>query len=349
MKTCATVWKAPTVTSTRFAKSFQMWSGRWIRSPVPLCRLLAPVWGERQRIRFSLLEIPKALSVKLSRHSDLKGEEEIDVVTELRKGASTYFLFGLPTQTLDFKLGFEKVFKHSEISTPSVSSEPCNYKKHQGGDVPILDGRYNTLPTSTAVPVEVFHLAFAHFLALARNDTFQPQDDVVQFTANFIHSTRRSWPPRVHAKWRHEGCSATSRIPAIQTFQLNKSSADHMMPYSCRGEVLGTAALAIIEESPSWARVEMVLFKARFLSFSCISILFLTIAGLDTGMLLSIVYHLGCRLMACCARRHNRFPCHHPPAYRLHLARWRSCHWWCMHEASDWLLRWPLSSHGQCS
>ena len=38
--------------------------------------------------------------------------------------------------------------------------------------------------------------------------------------------------------------------PAIQTVQLNKSSADHMMPYSCKGDVLGTAALAIIEEKP---------------------------------------------------------------------------------------------------
>jgi hypothetical protein len=47
-----------------------------------------------------IIEIPKSLPVKLSRHpeSELKGDEEIDVVAELRKGASTYFLLSRPTQ-----------------------------------------------------------------------------------------------------------------------------------------------------------------------------------------------------------------------------------------------------------
>ncbi|KAH9967790.1 hypothetical protein BGW80DRAFT_678631 [Lactifluus volemus] len=137
------------------------------------------------------------------------------------------------------------------MSTPSVSSQPRNYKKHQGGDVPILDGRYDTFPTSAAVPVEVFHPAFAHFLALARDDTFQPQDDVVQLTADFIHSTSQIVATESPRQMTTRGMlSKLLGYPAIQTVQLNKSSADHMMPYSCRGEVLGTAALAIIEEKP---------------------------------------------------------------------------------------------------
>ena len=143
------------------------------------------------------------------------------------------------------------MFKHTETSTPSVSSQPRNYKKHQGGDVPILDGRYDTLPTSAAVPVEVFHPAFAHFLALARDDTFQPPDDVVRLTADFIHSTSQIVVTESPRQMTTRGMlSKLLGYPAIQAVQLNKSSADHMMPYSCRGEVLGTAALAIIEEKP---------------------------------------------------------------------------------------------------
>jgi hypothetical protein len=45
-----------------------------------------------------IIEIPKAFPVKLSRHSELKGEQESDVIAELRKGASAYFLLSLPTQ-----------------------------------------------------------------------------------------------------------------------------------------------------------------------------------------------------------------------------------------------------------
>ena len=146
---------------------------------------------------------------------------------------------------------FEKVFKHTETSTPSVSSQPRNYKKHQGGDAPILDGRYDTIPTSAAVPVEVFHPAFAHFLALARDDTFQPPDDVVWLTKDFIHSTSQIVAAESPRQMTTRGMlSQLLEYPAIQTVQLNKSSADHMMPYSCRGDVLGTAALAIIEEKP---------------------------------------------------------------------------------------------------
>ena len=146
---------------------------------------------------------------------------------------------------------FEKVFKHTETSTPSVSSQPRNYKKHQGGDAPILDGRYDTIPTSAAVPVEVFHPAFAHFLALARDDTFQPPDDVVWLTKDFIHSTSQIVAAESPRQMTTRGMlSQLLGYPAIQTVQLNKSSADHMMPYSCRGDVLGTAALAIIEEKP---------------------------------------------------------------------------------------------------
>jgi hypothetical protein len=45
-----------------------------------------------------IIEIPKALPVKLIRHLELKGNKEIDVVAELRKGASTCFLLTLPIQ-----------------------------------------------------------------------------------------------------------------------------------------------------------------------------------------------------------------------------------------------------------
>jgi hypothetical protein len=45
-----------------------------------------------------VIEIPKALPVNLGQHSKLKGDEESDVVAELRKGASTCFLPTLPIQ-----------------------------------------------------------------------------------------------------------------------------------------------------------------------------------------------------------------------------------------------------------
>jgi hypothetical protein len=249
------------------------------------------------------------------------------------------------------------VFKQSETSTPSVSSQPRNYKKHQGGDVPILDGRYDTHPTSAAVPVEVFHPAFAHFLSVARDDTFQPQGDVVQLTADFIHSTSQIVAPESLRQMTTRGMlSRLLGYPAIQTVQLNKSSADHLMPYSCTGEVLGTAALAIIEEKPELGTSEDGSVQGSF-SFiqhwndqrvrhsvpprAC----FLTIAGFGAGMLLSIVYHLGCGPMARCARRHNHFPCHRPPAYRLHLARWRTCYRRWAHVGDRPDSYWTSASH----
>lgn len=295
--------------------------------PVASIVTLTPGPSLRQEAKNTalIIEIPKALPVKLNRHSELKGEEEIDVVAELRKGGSTCFSAQPADSTLD--LGFEKVFMHNETSTPSVSSQPRNYKKHQGGDVPILDGRYDTFPTSAAVPVEVFHPAFAHFLALARDGTFQPQDDVVQLTADFIHSASQIVATESPRQMTTRGMlSKLLGYPAIQTVQLNKSSADHMMSYSCKGEVLGTAALVIIEEKPELGTSGDGSVQG---SFSFIQhwndqrvrdsvtprAWFLTIAGFDAGMLLSIVYHLGCGPMARCAWRHNHFPCHRPPAY----------------------------------
>jgi len=148
---------------------------------------------------------------------------------------------------------------------------------------------------------------------------------------------RRSWSRESTPVTTRGMLSKLLEYPAIQAVQLNKSSADHMMPYSCRGEVLGTAALAIIEEKPELGTSGEGSVQG---SFSFIQhwndqrvrhsiaarAWFLTCNRLDAGMLLSIVHRLGCRPVARCPRRHNHFPCHRPPPHRLHLARWRSCH-----------------------
>ncbi|KAJ2921604.1 hypothetical protein H1R20_g15491, partial [Candolleomyces eurysporus] len=145
---------------------------------------------------------------------------------------------------------FKTTVYESQKATPSVSSKPANYLEFQNGPVPILDGRYGTTPNSIALPVEVYHPAFAYFSALARDSVREPPDDIIDLTIQLTATSSRIVTTELSRQSAtRDVLSKILRFPIIQTVNQNKSSADHAVIYSRSGsDPIGAAALSIFEE-----------------------------------------------------------------------------------------------------
>ncbi|KAI3612074.1 proteinkinasesubdomain-containingproteinPKL/ccin9 [Moniliophthora roreri] len=158
------------------------------------------------------------------------GDEATDTLTELKKN-------------------FTAVIKEGCKLTPSVSSQPVNYKNIQSGAAPILDGRYGLQPNPIGVPVEIIHPAFAQFRALAADMSVQLPEDIVRLTAQLmvsasqistIEAPRQEFTRGILTKLLSYGFT--------QTVNLNKTSSDHTCLYNRTEEPLGVAAPGVVEE-----------------------------------------------------------------------------------------------------
>lgn len=134
--------------------------------------------------------------------------------------------------------------------TPSVSSQPRFYYDHQNGASPLIDGRYASRPIPGAIPVELYHPAFARFLGIVGDEKFHPPEALVRNTVGFLTNVSRI---ATHEKNRQDSTrkmlSALLGQPVCQTVNQNGSSSDHVIQYQCaNGAIVGSAALAVIEE-----------------------------------------------------------------------------------------------------
>ncbi|KAJ2913993.1 hypothetical protein MD484_g6412, partial [Candolleomyces efflorescens] len=138
----------------------------------------------------------------------------------------------------------------SKTATPSVSSKPSQYYDFQGGVAPIIDGRYCSTQNTVGLPVEIYHPAFSHFVAVSRDETVEPPQDILDFTIKLMNAASRVATNEVSRQPTTRGLlSKILNFTVIQTVLLNKSSSDHIVLYTREGStMLGAAALAVIEE-----------------------------------------------------------------------------------------------------
>lgn len=143
---------------------------------------------------------------------------------------------------------FRKAQQSRPYGTPSGSCQPKLYYEHQGGDFPILDGRYGDKPTTIAPPVEDFHHAFAQFKAEYQDERTQPPEEFVRQIGEFMNAVSKIETDEIRRQATIR--SLLSDLLSATFGQLvdsSRTSADHVLSYSRVREPLG--ALAIVEEN----------------------------------------------------------------------------------------------------
>ena len=133
-------------------------------------------------------------------------------------------------------------------SSPCVSARSRNYRHNQDGQLPILDGRYGgNGPLPVAPPIEVFHPAFASFVADLADHNMQVPADVVTTTANFMRSLSEI---AVSEGSRTDTRSALTDLLAavVQQTVNHKSSTDHIIVFNRTSAPYQQAVLAVVEE-----------------------------------------------------------------------------------------------------
>uniref|UniRef100_A0A0W0G6G0 Protein kinase domain-containing protein n=1 Tax=Moniliophthora roreri TaxID=221103 RepID=A0A0W0G6G0_MONRR len=136
--------------------------------------------------------------------------------------------------------------------SPSAAAKSNNYSENQASDNALLDGRFNESGnTTTALPIELYHPAFANFLSNARDPDLQVPDDVLCSTAKLI---RQLSVIRVLENPRSSDCRQTLAdiMGSALSELVNKdsSSADFMSPHPTPMNVF--AAPDIVEIKSEW-------------------------------------------------------------------------------------------------
>ncbi|ESK82403.1 hypothetical protein Moror_12172 [Moniliophthora roreri MCA 2997] len=71
--------------------------------------------------------------------------------------------------------------------SPSITTKSTNYNENQASDAALLDGHFNAFgKATTALPIELYHPAFANFSSNAHDSNLQVPDDVLCTTAKLI-------------------------------------------------------------------------------------------------------------------------------------------------------------------
>ncbi|KJA15092.1 hypothetical protein HYPSUDRAFT_72261 [Hypholoma sublateritium FD-334 SS-4] len=124
------------------------------------------------------------------------------------------------------------------------------YFQHQNGISPLIDGRYATVPIAGAIPVELYHPAFAQFLGIVGDKEFHPPEALVRSTVRFLSNVSQiATSENSRQQSTRNMLAELLGHPVFQTVHRNGSSADHVIQYQCAGgSIVGSAALAVIEE-----------------------------------------------------------------------------------------------------
>ncbi|KAJ2915554.1 hypothetical protein MD484_g4881, partial [Candolleomyces efflorescens] len=134
----------------------------------------------------------------------------------------------------------------------STTPTPSTYLNFQNGPTPILDGRYATERNALALPIEVYHPAFAHFRALSlsrdsdwdsttRDRELDVDEDVVALTVRLMDISARIVTSEEDRESAREILSEILQVP-LRVQNGGGSAAVYDL------DTRGTAALAIIEE-----------------------------------------------------------------------------------------------------
>lgn len=146
-------------------------------------------------------------------------------------------------------LEFKKALHLSKSGTPSKNAQSRQYRAYQAGPAPILDGRYASSPNPVTMPVELFHPAFATFLAIAGDDTRQPSEDVIDGTVKLMKTASQIGTSE--ALRQPESSQILTQLldyPVMQSLNQNETVADHAVVHSRLVDPKGTALLCVCEE-----------------------------------------------------------------------------------------------------
>ena len=147
------------------------------------------------------------------------------------------------------KPDFHKAVNLSGRPTPSVGANPPQYLKHQDGGVPILDGRYGEKQCRLiAPPIEVYHPAFAAFVANASNQSLTVPEEIIQSTAGFMEYVSKISTNESHHGETRTWLSKLFSAAVSQSPNKNRTSADHVVLHDRTSDPFVLAALAIVEE-----------------------------------------------------------------------------------------------------
>ncbi|ESK82402.1 hypothetical protein Moror_12171 [Moniliophthora roreri MCA 2997] len=136
--------------------------------------------------------------------------------------------------------------------SPSAAAKLNNYSENQASDNALLDRRFNESEnTTTALPIELYHLAFANFLSNAHDPNLQVPNDVLCSTAKLI---RQLSVIRVLENPHSSDCKQTladiMECALSHFVNKNSSSADFMSPYPTPMNAI--AAPGIVEIKSEW-------------------------------------------------------------------------------------------------
>ncbi|EEB89619.1 hypothetical protein MPER_12262 [Moniliophthora perniciosa FA553] len=177
--------------------------------------------------------------------------EATDIVGKMQRGAlvNPAFLSGA-NGIVDFERYTAGV---ASGSTPSAAAKSTNYSENQNTEktkTALLDGRVKELgQTTAALPIELYHPAFAKFRSNAQNLNFEVPDEILRKTAELI---RKLSTIRAYEDSRTTDCKALlSRILGTSLDEVtnaDKTAADFTSPLPTE---LGASAVPDMAEIKS--------------------------------------------------------------------------------------------------
>ncbi|KAL0945302.1 hypothetical protein HGRIS_000808 [Hohenbuehelia grisea] len=143
--------------------------------------------------------------------------------------------------------GYKRLLNQLTLS-PSVNTKPPNYSSYQKGPTPILDGRYSDTAHAPALPVELYHPAFAVFRGVSENTSIRPPDEVIRGTRNLMMSTSQI---QTGESMSTRALLSELLAPGLtQTVNLDRSWPDHSFTQGRTEKPFGYASPLIIAEKP---------------------------------------------------------------------------------------------------
>ena len=145
-----------------------------------------------------IIEIPKPLPVKLGKKLEFECKEEIDVVAELRKSASTWSLF-----TLRIQFCIQVLRRYSSTAKRVRPQSAVNRAITRNTKVVMYPS--STVDTTHSLhqprfPWKSFTPPLPTFSPLLAMTLSNPQTMLYGSQLTSSTAPRRSWPPRVHVR-----------------------------------------------------------------------------------------------------------------------------------------------------
>lgn len=117
--------------------------------------------------------------------------------------------------------------------TPFNAANSGHYRKIQGSDVPLLDGRLHDegCHQTVAPPIQIYHPVFGSFSKNSRDLNLQIPEDVLRLTASLLRSTSRiSVPEAPRESASREILAMILNVSLEHVSTQDTLSADYMSP-----------------------------------------------------------------------------------------------------------------------